>query len=223
MRCFEEVTTKWMWLLGVLSDAIETILYDIKIQEEQVVLLKYSSPISQEKNNKMITGLENLINFLSETTSEKRFGNLLFISSSIYKVKEIKEFINKGYQYVGNFAPHIMMLFYFLNKYNKKSIYFLKNEIVHLEEIRETYSSLNVGLGLIYSTKNIFFNISKETDRKLRRLFNLFTYDIKNNFIQLYFYGNKEKLNYDYKTIFKDLYMYSKNLYSIKEKTIFYD
>lgn len=229
VKCFEYTNTEWMWLLAdddiVLSNAIQIILSDVNRVKSNVALLKYSSPIYSENKDLEVIGLESVINFIAETVPEQRFGNFLFISNSIYRISKMKEFISKGYQYAGTFASQIVILFYYLNKYKNDSVYFFKKELVHLEEIRETYSGLNVGLGIMYSSKNIFFDISYDADKKMRKFFTLFTSSIRNNFLELYYHGYKNNLIKDYKKIFKDLYKYSKCNYTLKEKlefSIFY-
>lgn len=225
VKCFEKVATDWMWLLGddeiILDNAVQIILNDIKICDDTTLLIKYSSSICEEKETKEVKGLEGNIDYLSETLSEKRFGNLLFISTSVYRVKKITKYLDKGYHYTGSCAAHIIMLFFVLEDRESKVIY-SKKKIVEIKEERETYSNLYVGLGLLFSTKNLAYKISEEHTKKMRKFFDLFTYSIRTNFLQLYFYGYKENFIKDYKKIFKELYNYSKERYSLSKKIEFH-
>ena len=187
--------------------------------------MKYSSIISQEKENKIILGLENLIDFLYETNPEKRYGNLLFISTSVYNVKKIKQMKNYmlyGYQFSNSYMPHNIILFFYLELNRGEGVQFLRTNIIELEKERDTYSSLIVGLGSIYGTKTLFLDIDKKREIKLRRLFTLFTSSIKGNFIELYLKGYLENKIKNYKKVYYDLYKESKYRYLVKDKVMFY-
>lgn len=229
VKCFEETKSEWMWLVGdddiPYENSVKIILKDISKIEEKIVLMKYSSIISQENENKIVIGLENLIDFLYETNPEKRYGNLLFISTSVYNVKKIKKMKNYmlyGYQFSNSYMPHNIILFFYLELNREEGVKFLKTNIIELEKERDTYSSLIVGLGSIYGTKSLFLDVDKKREIKLRRLFTLFTSTIKGNFIELYLKGYLENKIKNYKKIYYDLYKESKYRYSIKDKIMFY-
>ncbi|WP_130889692.1 glycosyltransferase [Fusobacterium varium] len=229
VKCFEETESEWMWLLGdddiPSENSVKTILEDINKIEEKIVLMKYSSIISQEKENKIILGLENLIDFLYETNPEKRYGNLLFISTSVYNVKKIKQMKNYmlyGYQFSNSYMPHNIILFFYLELNRGEGVQFLRTNIIELGKERDTYSDLIVGLGSIYGTKTLFLDIDKKREIKLRRLFTLFTSSIKGNFIELYLKGYLENKIKNYKKVYYDLYKESKYKYLVKDKVMFY-
>lgn len=219
-RCFEIVETEWMWLLSDDDEPIENIITQIKKDivniDQNTILLKYSSKINQETTNQEVMGLEELINFLSRREPEERFGNLMFISSSIYRVSKLKDYILYAYQYTNAYFPQVAILLFFLDKNPEFKILFLKDKIVNLIEDRENiYTPLLVGVGILNSTKNMIFNISKEADLKMRKLFTLFTSSYRANFITLYFSDYSPDIKFN---IYLELYKASKQRYSVTQR-----
>ncbi|WP_291943907.1 glycosyltransferase [Cetobacterium sp.] len=223
-RCFEIVETEWMWVLSdddlPVAGVIDKILKDIEISDDKVILLKYSSEVSMEFESKEIVGLENLIYFLNKMSPESRFSNLLFISTSVYRVSQLKKYVVYAYQYTNAYFPQVAILFFFLEKHSEYKVKFLKELTVNLvRDKKDSYIGLLVGLGILTSTKNMIFNISVDADEKMRSLFTLFTKSYRSNFLALYLSNYQIKTK---KEILKELYNYSKKDYNYLQKLEFY-
>ncbi|MGL5053247.1 MAG: glycosyltransferase family 2 protein [Cetobacterium sp.] len=223
-KCFEIVETEWMWLLSdddmPVNEVIQKILNDIETSDDKIILLKYSSEVSKESKNKEICGLENLICFLNEVSPESRFSNLLFISTSVYRVSKLKKYVVYAYQYTNAYFPQVAILFFFLEKNSNYKVKFLTELTVKLvEDKKDSYIGLLVGLGILTSTKNMIFDISNDVDKKMRSLFTLFTKSYRSNFLSLYL--SKYQIQTK-KEILKELYNYSKKDYNCLQKLEFY-
>ncbi|MBC2856161.1 glycosyltransferase [Cetobacterium sp. 2A] len=224
-RCFEYTDTEWMWLLGdddiPTENSVKIIMHDLKNKKlDDICMVKYSSTIDTISKDEEILGLEKLIDYLSIKEPQKGFGNFLFISNSLYNIKKLKNFTLYGYQYTNAYLPHLAILFFYLNKNKMDGILFLESFLITVEDDRDVYSSITVGLGILNSTKNMFFDISIESEKKMRKLFTLFTNNYRNNFVQLSSKVEKDK-NY-YRNMLLYFYKESSYEYSLIQKIEFH-
>lgn len=115
IKCFEYCETEWMWLLSdddfPTADAIKNILDTIR-KHPDVVYVKYNSNLGklEEKFTKEVisTGQKEFI------YNTENFCNLLFISSTLCKPKEIRRGIKAAYYFTHTFSPHIAFLLSYL-------------------------------------------------------------------------------------------------------------
>lgn len=111
IKCFEYCDTDWMWLLSdddiPAQNAISTILNTLKWHPD-VSVIKYSSDTGYTKHNVQ----EEVIaigqkDFISKITN---FSNLLFISSTVCRVGEMKTVAKDAYYFTQGFAPHLVFI-----------------------------------------------------------------------------------------------------------------
>lgn len=106
IRCFEESSGEWTWLLGdddqPLDDAIKKITRILNFYKD-IDFINFSFFSGQNVDFKDV-------GFLSLIKNIKSFGNLLFISDGVYKTDFIKSFAYIGYNYIYTAAPHVAMV-----------------------------------------------------------------------------------------------------------------
>jgi glycosyltransferase involved in cell wall biosynthesis len=125
IKCFEHCDTEWMWLLGdddfPSSNAIETIFKTISTYPD-VVYIKYNSNLGRiEDDVKVDTVSIGQQEFIHNMNN---FCNLLFISSTVCRVQELKKGIKAAYYFTHTFSPHIaFVLSYLASNPNAKSLF----------------------------------------------------------------------------------------------------
>nr|GFA40981.1 hypothetical protein [Tanacetum cinerariifolium] len=115
LKCFEYCETEWMWLLSdddkVVSSAIDNILSTIK-QHPDVAYIKFNSDVGDiafdVKEEVVATGQKDFIN------KANNFGNILFLSSAVYNVQEIRKGIKAAYYFTPTFSPHVIFTLAYL-------------------------------------------------------------------------------------------------------------
>jgi glycosyltransferase involved in cell wall biosynthesis len=115
LKCFEYCDTEWMWLLSdddkVVSNAIENILATIQ-RYPDVAYIKFNSDVGDVafdvKEEVVATGQKDFIN------KANNFGNVLFLSSAVYNVQEIKKGIKAAYYFTSTFSPHVVFALAYL-------------------------------------------------------------------------------------------------------------
>lgn len=108
IRCFENCTTEWMWLLGdddpPHENAVEVILQEIVIHSDFSFLNFKSHLASSRTKNIYSVGANEFISNVDD------FGNLLFLSLGVYNLKKLQCDIRLAYQLAYCLAPHIVLL-----------------------------------------------------------------------------------------------------------------
>lgn len=121
LKAFEICNTKYLWILSdddiPLENALKTINDDFS--EGDFAYIKYSSSLYYEKEIHEIKTKDQFLNYYSKNTRGK-FSNLVFISSAVFNMEKLSEYIQFGYQYANSFAPHLSIIFHsiFLNQSN---------------------------------------------------------------------------------------------------------
>jgi glycosyltransferase involved in cell wall biosynthesis len=110
INCFLHCQTEWMWLLGdddiPLDNSIDKILSEIEKTGEKDFLIKYNSSAGKfPSTNKTISNIKDLIDF---NTDIGYYSNMLFISNSIFRTKEM---LTQTFYMMGSvktMAPHLV-------------------------------------------------------------------------------------------------------------------
>lgn len=111
LKCFELCETPWLWVLGdddfVHAGAVNKIQEDLKGHSDcNFISYAWDAPSLSRKSEKKITeGLNELLD------SVESIGVILFISTSVYNVKAVREYLSFGYFFQSSYTPHLAMLF----------------------------------------------------------------------------------------------------------------
>ena len=145
MRCFEYCETEWVWVLGdddrVRPDAVRTITKSVAAHP-QSLFINFASEIEQRKASFTTEGIDD---FVARMDS---FSNVLLISTSIYKARELAPHIKLGYLYAYTLAPQFVTL---LSAIGEKGVCSFSHEaIINWSEApaSQQWSAMNFALGL---------------------------------------------------------------------------
>lgn len=107
LRCFEVSDAEWLWLLGdddnPRNDAVKTVLRAIDSSRDALAI-NFCSAHGTAATQPCTSGREELIRKLPA------FGNLLFISTNVYRRAPLVEQLHVGYRFAYSMAPHVAML-----------------------------------------------------------------------------------------------------------------
>ena len=159
--------TEWLWLLSdddeVEEDAIDKIKKEIENVSTDVGMIKFARTNSPQKE----FTTNNLESFIDYYYNEKviRSGDLVFISTNVYNIAKISNYLGYAFEYAYTYVPYIIPIIKGLEGRNV-SIKFSENSIVKYLPPREgNYSFATVGMGLSILA-HIPLNVSKEYTRK---------------------------------------------------------
>lgn len=171
LRCFEHVTTEWMLMLSdddmIKPSLVHTILGEIAGPNisNAVSIIKFRSkylPLQDCRGR--ITNVYEFINYLSK--SSDHFNSFLFLSNSLYRVSDFKNYVQMGYVYAKSYAPHLIIQLF--------AIYNTSSEITLSEQIIVEYKRPEVGYnyGLVAGLgvgcfKEFDFSINDNAYKKL--------------------------------------------------------
>lgn len=131
-RCFELCATEWMWLLGdddlPCPEALEMVLLAIKKVDPRCCMINWRSSLYPAGESCSVDRLEDLKTFCADRL---RFSNLLFISSSVFRIPKMLPFLKEGYHSAYTCAPHLIMSFLAVAK--GSSICDMNQFLVHWE------------------------------------------------------------------------------------------
>ncbi|WP_375416578.1 glycosyltransferase family 2 protein [uncultured Hymenobacter sp.] len=171
IKCFEHCDTDWMWLLSdddaPASDAISTILATIA-KHPHVSVIKYSSNTgSLEHNVKEEVIATGQKDFISKITN---FSNLLFISSTVCKVSEMRKLVKDAYYFTQGLAPHLVFIFSYLAANPTAKVLFSPLSIVSLRRW-DTPGHATWNEMLVYKSLADIIHVVKDTEER-KMLFN---------------------------------------------------
>lgn len=111
-RCFESCETEWMWMLSdddaPAADAVGNILEEIKGVDAQCCMINFRSDmISVGKRDRIV----DLADVSRHAVSKPWINNLVFISSSVFRIAPARAHLRDGYHYAYSCAPHLIMTF----------------------------------------------------------------------------------------------------------------
>lgn len=111
-RCFELCPTEWMWLVGdddlPCPEALEMVLLAIQGVDPGCCMINWRSSLYPAGEPCSIDRLEDLNTYCAD---HLRFSNLLFISSSVFRIPKMLPFLKEGYHCAYTCAPHLIMPF----------------------------------------------------------------------------------------------------------------
>jgi hypothetical protein len=122
IQCFLHCKTEWMWLLGdddkPFSNSITQILKVIQEVQDHVFLVKFNSKAGKfpKENIYEVDSEKSLIQLAS---NPGYYSNLLYISNSVFRVKNILEETFPMSNAIRTIAPHVVGIFNQVSKGNK--------------------------------------------------------------------------------------------------------
>lgn len=171
LRCFEQETEGWLWILSddddVCEDALQKISSALKAQENSNYSCIYFGRYDGIAEEVSVHSLPEFIDLNSKTVNN--FNQSIFLSNSLYRMSDVNKYISSGYLNAGTYIPHFMMIVSLLNddlgvKYsNKQIVNFIRPEVGY------SYSLVaGLGVGL---PKHVSLNLTNEYYRRFLRLF----------------------------------------------------
>lgn len=110
-RCFEWCETPWFWLLGdddePYPDAVAQITAAIHAARKEVCFLNFSSGIYTHTANSSFSTADE---FWRHMDHGRKMGNLLFMSSGVYRKEPFRSEHRFGYNFATSAAPHLALL-----------------------------------------------------------------------------------------------------------------
>jgi hypothetical protein len=117
LRVFEESETDWISIVSDDDDlnegAVDIMLNDIDVAEDSIIGFKYKSELDMSQD-RVIT-ISSLKDFVSYISNPRAFGSMILISSWMFRVNKIKEFIRYSYLYSGLQIPHVCPVLFALH------------------------------------------------------------------------------------------------------------
>jgi hypothetical protein len=113
-RCFEVGNGDWMWLLGddddVLGSAVSSIMEEIdKVALSGLIVAGFNFSTSIYEYPVRVEFVD-IHSYWRSLKGVNQFGNALFISSCVYNLGEIRQWLKMGYQYCYSCAPQMVMV-----------------------------------------------------------------------------------------------------------------
>lgn len=107
LRCFMEVSTDWLWLIGDEDTPLESAFKWINedINNDNLLFCGYASDnFYSLKKNSSGCGIDSFIQNIENLSA------LLFVSSGIYNRRKIESYLKYGYMYSYSQAPHLAII-----------------------------------------------------------------------------------------------------------------
>jgi glycosyltransferase involved in cell wall biosynthesis len=146
LRCFELCETEWLWVLGdddaVTDNAVATILRYVG-EFQDCCFLNFLTPIHRRQKRILTRGIDDFIDHIDH------FGNILSVSASVFRVKDLLQQLRFGYHYAYSFAAHFAIL---LASLDQEGICLLADEQL-LSQLavggqKDRWSYVDAGLGI---------------------------------------------------------------------------
>ncbi len=114
LRCFETCMTPWLWVIGdddrPEAGAVAAALASVNEHADAVAILHaVRNQVIRERGWSAV-GADDFMRRLDN------FGNLLFVSSTLYRLAPLRPFFDLGYHYAYSCAPHLVLLFSALSR-----------------------------------------------------------------------------------------------------------
>jgi glycosyltransferase involved in cell wall biosynthesis len=107
LRCFELCETEWVWVLGdddrLRPDAVATILRDVASHPE-VAFFNYATALCPRER---VSETRGAVDFAARMDS---FSNVLFLSTSVFRARAIRDRLAFANMYAYSNAPHLVAL-----------------------------------------------------------------------------------------------------------------
>ena len=126
VRCMELCESEWLWIVSdddrIWDDAVEKIFDGIDNQPT-CICVNFAQSSHPRSEASTTCGRTEFLNMVG-----RHFYTLLFVSTSVYKVKAILPFIAHGYMQIASCAPHLAVLLMAINGSGK--VHFSEKTIV---------------------------------------------------------------------------------------------
>jgi len=144
LRCLEYCETEWLWVLSdddkPRPDAVATVLKSIAASPA-CVFINYASAFKSRQATFMTRGLDEFVKHLDE------FGNVVFISTSVFRASALLSSLKYGYVYGYSWAPLVATLLHALGEAGLCC--FSAEQIVEYKAAaQKRWSYINWGLGM---------------------------------------------------------------------------
>jgi glycosyltransferase involved in cell wall biosynthesis len=144
LRCIERCETEWIWVLSdddlPKPDAVETIFKNIA-RNPECVFFNYATVFKNRQEGFITTGVDDFVERLDE------YGNLVFISTGIFRASAMLPYLKYGYIYCYSWAPFVATLLHALGDDGR--VCFSAEHIVEYHQADEKrWSYINWGLGM---------------------------------------------------------------------------
>lgn len=147
LRCIERCETEWIWVLSdddlPKPDAIETILKNTE-KSPECVFFNYSTVFKVREKTFTTAGIDEFVERLDA------FGNLVFISTGVFRASAVLPSLKYGYIYCYSWAPFVATLLHALGEQGQCC--FSDEHIVEYhatDEKRWSYINWGLGMGIL--------------------------------------------------------------------------
>jgi glycosyltransferase involved in cell wall biosynthesis len=171
IKCFEACSTEWLWLLGdddpPFNDAIATIEETIR-NNSDLSFINFKCELAKKRDKEFtVSTQDELIQSLDS------FGNLLYISLSLFNLRKLVAGYKHLYQYSYTFAPHIAFLFASLaDESNKHTVLFTNKEIINTKirdtKVEESWNWIALSLA-IFPLAELSFEVSDSNKKRWQK------------------------------------------------------
>jgi len=172
LKCFEVANSEWLWIISdddkLMPSAIKTVLMMLGQVTDDTGIIKFSSDRSKpNRDAQLISRIEDLIDVCGRSPDD--FNSYIFLTNSIYRCKELRNYIEVGYRHAHTYVPHFMMISKYMDDGGK--IYLSTEKIVDYVRPKVGYSySLVAGIG-VGALKELNLNLDRNTYEKYISLF----------------------------------------------------
>ena len=118
LRIIERCETKWIMIIGDDDQAhfdLFQSLYsacDELDSDSNIIGVKFSSNLYFNQENLRINCIDDFFSYISESS---RFSSVILISSWLFRVENVRQFLRQSYQYSSLYMPHIIPVLLSLN------------------------------------------------------------------------------------------------------------
>lgn len=110
IKCFEGCDTPWLWILGdddeVQDDALNTIYRDIGLNPNaSLITYAWDEPSLRRTEDILVKGSRAILDVIES------FGVLLFLSTSVYNMQNVRETLAFASFFQSSYAPHLVVAF----------------------------------------------------------------------------------------------------------------
>lgn len=119
LRLFEECETEWLIILGDDDDINDTFLNDIELSitgceldDDEVCAIKFKSSLDKHQEIIKIQGFDQ---FCTYNSTPERMGSTIFLSTWLFRVSSLRNYIRYGYMHSGLQIPHVIPVLKALN------------------------------------------------------------------------------------------------------------
>jgi glycosyltransferase involved in cell wall biosynthesis len=132
IRCFEQATTEWLWILGdddqPVSGATVHINDSIQANPEAIYLNFVTTILDIRVRRETSFVTSGLREFIADLDC---FSNLVFISSGVYRVDALRKYIERAYRYNHTMVSFLALIFSRLHESPSSMCVFSNHRIVN--------------------------------------------------------------------------------------------